>query len=79
MTNKQKRKIEEKYFGFIPKKEDRIWCEEESNFEKDCWNQLNNYLNSSDPINDSIRLLLVDLRALRMTRIRIKAYFDQMK
>jgi len=82
MTNKQKRKIEKKYFGgFIPTKEDRIWCcEEESDFEKNCWKQLNYCLNRQDPdLNSSIRMVLEDLRALRMARIRRIAYFDQMK
>lgn len=83
MTNKQKRKIEKKYFGgFIPTKEDRIWCcEEESDLEKNCWKQLNYYLNRPDPSpeHSSIRMVLEHLRALRMARIKRIAYFDQMK
>lgn len=79
MTNKQKRKIEKKYFGFVPTKEDRTWCEKESDFEKSCWKQLNYYLNRTAPIDDSIKPLLENLRALRMTRVRERAYFDQIK
>lgn len=78
MTDKQKRKIE-KSFGFIPKKEDKILFERESDFEKNCWAQINRYLNSSEPIDDSIRIILEHLRAFRMQRNRIREYFNQMK
>lgn len=78
MTNKQKRKIE-KSFGFIPTKEDKILFERESDFEKNCWVQINRYLNSSEPIDDSIRMTLEHLRALRMQRNKIREYFNQMK
>lgn len=84
MTNKQKRKIEKNILGFVPtKKEDRNWCGKEWDLEKSFWNQLNRYLNDSDYWKEldsyNLKWILENLRAFRMRRNRIRAYFDQMK